>query len=287
MVAPYLDMGADSPGNLYHAISHAGLRYFSAGFVIGRGCTSTWDDNVPVAKDPAVNHVITKAASLGAQVVVSFGGQAGEDLARSCRNSRRALAGYEAVVRRFGLTYVDFDIEGDALGEPASINARFSIIRKLEAKFPRLVVSLTVPVEPNGLDAQGRSLMRRAKVDRARIDLVNLMAMDFGGGSRDMGSAAISAVTAALAQLRKIGPGWSYAKLGITPMLGTNDDVRETFTLAEATRVAGFARSHGVGRLAFWALGRDGQCATKHVKPQYNCSGVAQAPLAFTRAFVG
>jgi chitinase len=287
MVAPYLDMGSDQPAKLYRAVSKAKLRYFSAGFVIGDGCTPTWDDNVALASDPAVNHVITKARSLGARVVVSFGGQSGKDLARSCDDSTSRLAAYDAVIRQLEPTYVDFDIEGDALSEPGSIKARFAVIHRLEVQFPRLVVSVTVPVEPHGLDAQGRSLFRHAKADRARIDLVNIMAMDYGGGSRDMGSAAISAAKSTLRELRRIWPGWTYAKLGITPMIGINDNVHETFTLAEAGQVASFARGHHVGRLAFWALGRDGHCVHAHQTPQDNCSGIAQSPLAFTRAFLG
>jgi chitinase len=289
MVAPYLDMGAYTPANLYRAISKAGLRHFSAGFVIGHGCTPTWDDHVAVATDKPVNRVITKAESLGAQPVISFGGQGGKDLARSCHDPQALLSAYEAVVNRYRPAAVDFDIEGDpVLNSPATIKARFVAIRQLEALFPKLVVSLTVAVEPHGLDSQGLELMRRAKANHARIDLVNIMAMDYGGGARNMGDAAVSAAKATLVQLRKIWPGWTYSKLGITPMLGINDNQNETFTVANAKQVSGFARAHHVGRLAFWALGRDGACGQPppSVQPQYNCSGIAQSPLAFTRAFL-
>lgn len=286
MVAPYLDMGAYAPGNLYRAINRAHLRFFSAGFVIGDRCRPAWDDNVDLASDPAVNNVITKARSLGAQVVVSFGGQGGKDLARTCTDRGSLLAAYEAAIHQLKPKYVDFDIEGVALGEPSSIKARFRAIHALEAKFPHLVVSVTVPVEPNGLDPQGRSLLKRAKADHVRVDLVNIMAMDYGGGSPNMGNAAISAAKATRSQLRTIWPGWTYAKLGITPMIGTNDNVSESFTLAEAKQLTGFAHSHHLGRLGFWALGRDGQCPHATTSPRYNCSGVSQSPLAFTRAFL-
>jgi chitinase len=287
VVAPYLDMGNDQPAPLYLAISDAHLRDFSAGFIVGRGCTPTWDDGVALADDAAVNRVITKARSLGAHVVVSFGGASGRDLARSCSDPAKLLAAYASVVKRFGLTHLDFDIEGASLAQPASIKRRFRAIAALEAQTPKLVVSLTVPIEPHGLDAQVRRLLRAAKADHARVDLVNLMTMDYGGGSIDMGGAAISAARSTLPQLRKIWPGWTYSRLGITPMIGMNDNPRETFTRADALRVASFARTHHLGRLAFWAIGRDRACSKAHAHPQDNCSGVAASPLAFTRAFVG
>jgi hypothetical protein len=39
--------------------------------------------------------------------------------------------------------------------------------------------------------------------------------------------------------------------------------------------------------VAFWAMGRDRQCTGATTPAQYNCSSVSQAPLAFTKAFLG
>jgi hypothetical protein len=286
MVAPYLDMGEQHPANLYGAINSDNLRYFSAGFVISHGCTPTWDDGVAIAKDPAVTNVVSKARSLGAQAIVSFGGAGGKDPARTCHNDARLLAEYESVVEQLSPKYVDFDIEGAALAEPVSIARRFAAIKALETQFPDLVVSLTIPVLPHGLDGQSLALLRDAAADGARIDLVNVMTMDYGGGSIDMGQAAVAAATATLPQLQEIWPASTYANLGITPMIGKNDDTRETFTLANARLLRRFARSHHVGRLAFWSIGRDNGCVRRHKRPTSTCSGVAQSRLDFTRALL-
>jgi hypothetical protein len=255
--------------------------------VISTGCTPTWDDGEPVAHDPKVTSVIGKAKSLGARAVVSFGGQSGEDPARSCPDPTASLAAYRSVVNQLHARYLDFDIEGDALADPASIDRRFADIAALERSSPHLVVSLTIPTLPQGLDSQGMSLLRRAKADGARIDLVNIMAMDYGGGSIDMGAAAISAAKAARSQLRSVWRHSSYANLGITPMIGRNDDFHETFSVADARSVYKFARTHHVGRLAFWAVGRDQRCARPSPSAKSNCSSVVQSRLAFTRAFLG
>jgi chitinase len=69
-------------------------------------------------------------------------------------------------------------------------------------------------------------------------------------------------------------------------MIGVNDDTTEHFTRADAKRVASFAKRHHVGRTAFWALGRDQACAQPQSQASNTCSGVAQHPLAYTRAFL-
>jgi hypothetical protein len=289
--APYLEIGAGTPALLRRAIRRDHLRAVTAAFVLGDGCTPVWDDGggAPLATSPALNHVITSAQRNGVKVTVSFGGASGTELALSCTSVKQLTAAYRSVIHRFSLTHVDFDIEGGQLSDHASIVRRFHAIRALERRDRHLVVSLTVPSAVHGLrpvdDAGVLALLRQAKAEHVRVDLVNLMTMDYGG-SHEMGAAAITAVRAARHQLRRIWPHAGYANLGITPMIGVNDDTVEHFTRADARRVAAFAKRHHVGRTAFWALGRDQACAHPQTNASNVCSGVGQRPLAFTRAFL-
>jgi chitinase len=292
--APYVDLGDGAPGLLRRAIRTAHLRSFTAAFVLGHRCTPVWDDfaHTPVAKDAAVTKVIRSAQHNGVQVVVSFGGAAQTELALSCSSVKRLTAAYSSVIRRFSLSHVDFDIEGSQLTDHASIVRRLHAIHALERRDHHLVVSLTVPSGVHGLRAQDDphvlALLRRAKAEHVRVDLVNLMTMDYYDGRPDeMGAAAITAVRAARHQLRRIWPHAGYAQLGITPMIGVNDDPTEHFTLADARRVARFAKHHQVGRTAFWAMGRDQACAQPQSAASDTCSGVVQRRLAFTRALAG
>jgi hypothetical protein len=220
---------------------------------------------------------------------VSFGGASGTELALSCTDVLQLTAAYRSVIHRFSLTHVDFDIEGGQLTDHASIVRRFHAIHALERKDRHLVVSLTVPSAVHGLrpvdDPGVLALLRQAKAEHVRVDLVNLMTMDYGG-RHEMGAAAITAVRAARHQLRRIWPHAGYANLGITPMIGVNDVAVEHFTRADAKRVAAFATRHHVGRTAFWSLGRDQACAQPQTKASNVCSGVGEHPLAFTRAFL-
>jgi chitinase len=267
---------------------------FTAAFVLGDRCTPVWDDgaDTPVANDQSVTKVITAAQHKGVKVVVSFGGAAQTELALSCTGVKRLTAAYRSVIHRFSVTHVDFDIEGPQLTDHASIVRRFHAIHALERRDHHLVVSLTVPSAVHGMRAQDDphvlALLRQAKSEHVRVDLVNLMTMDyFDGRHHEMGKAAITAVRAARHQLRRIWPHAGYQRLGITPMLGVNDDPTERFTLADAKKVAAFAKHHHVGRTAFWALGRDRACAQPQSQASDACSGVAQHPLAFTRSMLG
>jgi hypothetical protein len=290
--APYVELGAGTPALRNQAMRHEHLRAFTAAFVLGHRCTPVWDDGAgaPVATSPDLNAVISSAQQRGVKVTVSFGGASGTELAASCRGVRRLTAAYRSVVRRFSLDSVDFDIEGAQLSDAASITRRFEAIRALEHGDRHLVVSLTVPSAVHGMrpvdDPGVLALLRQAKADRVRVDLVNLMTMDYGG-RHEMGAAAVTAARDARRQLRTVWPHDGYANLGITPMIGVNDVAVEHFTQADALRVAAFARHHHLGRTAFWALGRDQACRQPRRSASNVCSGVRQRPLAFTRAFMG
>src|SRR5882724_10443533 len=113
-VAPYVDMTNNQEPMLNAAISSGGLKAFTAAFVIGSGCTPIWGDTLPVTNDPTVSGDISSAQSAGAQVIVSFGGAGGVELAQSCTNTTSLQAAYQTVINQYHLSHVDFDIEGAA-----------------------------------------------------------------------------------------------------------------------------------------------------------------------------
>ena len=108
------------------------------------------------------------------------------------------------------------------------------------------------------------------------IPIVNVMAMDYYQGDIEMGNAAISAAENTLSQMKAVNGSYTYANVGITPMIGVNDD-GSTFTLADASSVASWASSNGIGRLAFWSVDRDQACPGGNggaASP--TCSGVSR-----------
>jgi chitinase len=286
-VAPYVDMSNSQESVLNTVIQSDGLRGFTAAFVIGVGCDQEWGDTLPVGSDPTIGGEISSATAAGASVIISSGGADGEPLSFTCSDQATIDAGYRALLSDYPASSLDFDIEGAAIADTTGIDQTLQAMKDIGASF-----SVTLPVLPSGLTDYGVDLIQDAANMGVTIPTVNLMTMDYYEGDIEMGQAAISAAEATLAQMRAINSSYSYANIGITPMIGTNDD-GSTFTLADASTVASWAAQNGVGRLSFWSVDRDQDCSSASVRAAIvhpdassTCSGVSQSTGAFTAAFL-
>ena len=288
-VAPYVDMSNSQESVLPTVIQSDGLRGYTAAFVIGEGCNQEWGDTLAVGSDPTIGGEISAAAAAGASVIISSGGADGEPLSFTCSDQSTIDAGYRALLSDYPASSLDFDIEGAAIADTTGIDQTLQAMKDIGASY-----SITIPVLPSGLDNYGVALIQDAQNMGITIPTVNLMAMDYYQGDIEMGQAAISAAEATLGQMRAINSSYSYANIGLTPMIGTNDD-GSTFTLADASTVASWAAQNGLGRLAFWSVDRDQSCggdvpavhaAVVHPDASSTCSGVSQSEGAFTAAFL-
>jgi len=287
-VAPYADMTNLQEPMLNEAATQDGLKAFTAAFVIGSGCTPIWGDTLPVTNDPTVTSEITTAEADGATPIVSFGGEDGVELAQSCTTLSSLVAAYQSVISTLHVTHIDFDIEGAGIAYTATNNLRFEAINQLEASNPGLVVSVTIPAFPTGPDYNGDAFLQQAAADGTKISVINVMAMDFYGsfdtGGANMGAYAVEAAQDTLSFVKTIWPSDTYANIGVTPMIGQNDDPAEVFSLANAQTLESFAQANGLGRLSFWSVDRDQPCSGS-VSGLPECSEISQAPLAFTKIF--
>ncbi|WP_046730799.1 carbohydrate binding domain-containing protein [Streptomyces humi] len=284
-VAPYVDMSNSQEGLLDTAVTGHGLKAYTAAFVLGEGCTQIWGDTLPIGNDSYTDPEIARARSEGASVIISSGGASGEPLAWTCATQSSIDAGYQAVIDDYGVTQLDFDVEGAAVADTAAAARQMQAMKDLKASNPNLRFSMTLPVLTSGLTGDGVNILKAAKNAGIRIDVVNVMAMDYYAGTgTEMGQAALSAARATLAQMQSVDSGYTYANLGITPMIGKNDD-GSTFTLADAQAVESFAAQNGVGRLSFWSANRDQPCSGS-ANSLSTCSEISQNSLAFTDTFV-
>jgi chitinase len=231
---------------------------------------------------------VDKVRAAGGDVKISFGGENGIELAQACTTSAEVAAEYQAVVTAYQATYVDFDIEGAAVAEPASIERRSAALKLLQSANPQLRISLTLPVLPTGLDANGLGVLRSARDHGVSLDRVNVMAMDYGGFGTAMGDLAVQAAQSTHDQLAALFPSLSDAALwrmvGVTPMLGVNDIEAEVFGLNDARTLVSFAQRKHLGMLAFWDLTRDRNACTGDLDL---CTNVPQEPYEFSRVFAG
>ncbi|MFC1436288.1 carbohydrate binding domain-containing protein [Streptacidiphilus sp. N1-3] len=284
-VAPYVDLSNGQEGLLDTAITGHHLKAYTAAFVLGEGCNQIWGDTLPIGADSFTDPEIARAKAEGASVIISSGGSSGLALAWTCSNQSSIDAGYQAIINDYGVTQLDFDIEGAAIADTAAAARQMQAMKDLKASNPGLQFSMTLPVLASGLTNDGVNILKAAKNAGIRIDVVNIMTMDYYAGTgTEMGQGSVAAAQATLAQMQSVDSGYTYANLGITPMIGKNDD-GSTFTLADAQTVENFAVQHSVGRLAFWAITRDQACGSGG-NSLPTCTEISQNQLAFTDAFV-
>jgi len=300
--APYVDTTLWPPTDLTDASAASGVKAFTLAFIVNGdtagSCNASWGGYYSLADNFLVDEV-ARLRSQGGDVVVSFGGAANRELALTCASVDALVGQYQAVIDNYGLTGIDFDVEGSASADSASIGRRSQAIATLQSRARaagrRLDVSLTLPVLPSGLTVDGLNVVRSARDAGATISVVNVMAMDYGDWAAPnpagkMGQYAIDAANSLFGQLRGVYPSASDASLwkmvGITPMIGTNDVSPEVFTTTDAQQVTDFATGHHIGRIAMWSANRDSQCpGGVEAWPENTCSGVLQFPWQFSKAF--
>ncbi|MFB7617517.1 cellulose binding domain-containing protein [Kitasatospora sp. NPDC056181] len=295
--APYVDTSLYPPYDLVATAKATGVKNFNLAFVVsGGGCTPKWGGVSDLAAD-AVAAQIGALRAAGGDVRVSFGGANGSELALACSSVADLTAVYQKTVDAFGLTKVDFDVEGGAISNTAANTRRAQAIAQLQrnaaAKGKALDVSFTLPALPSGLTQEGVNLVADAKNNGVAIGAVNIMAMDFGDGvapnpQGQMGKYAIAAATATQAQVKSVlgvDDAAAWRKVAVTPMIGVNDVASEIFTVADAKQLADFATSKHLAWLAMWSGTRDKACeGGAKAYADASCSSIVQQPLDFTRA---
>ena len=295
LFAPYIDMLQWPTPSLAGLATTTGQKYYSMAFIVaGSGCQANWGGYYTMAQNFELSDVAALRAQ-GGDVIVSFGGATGTELALACSTVSTLQAQYQAVIDKYNLTRVDFDVEGTALGNTTSIDRRNKAIAALQAAAAgagkTLVVQYTLPVLPTGLTAQGLNLLQNTLTNGVNIGIVNVMTMDYGSfyDPNQMGAYAVQAMNATISQVAALyGAAKTNAQvrsmIGVTPEIGLNDITPEVFTLGDASTVLSAAESGGIGMLTFWSTGRDQQCPGAPVVTG-TCSGIIQSPWAFTNIF--
>ena len=290
--APYIDMGLTQDQDLLAISQASGIRTFTLAFVQSSGPGSIgWSGVGSIANDTLVNGTsilfqVQRLQAAGGNVIISFGGSAGIDPAAAAPNAQALQAEYQSVIDRYGVTSLDFDIEGAEVADQHAITLRDQALVGLKAANPNLTISFTLPVLPTGLDSNGLNVLQSARHDGLNPDVINVMAMDYGASvdqGGQMGTDAISAALSTIDQIHFIG---LTSKLGITPMIGVNDVSSEVFKLTDAQDLLAFAKGNGdVARLSMWSVARDNgsQAGAHYAAP--DASGIAQSNYQFASIF--
>ncbi len=252
--APYLQIDSSDAGDMAADMSATGLKYYTLAFLIPQsGCTPQWEDNGEAVG--AFTAQINSLKAAGGNVIISSGGESGGELAQTCTSVPSLTAAYANVVNTYGVNRLDFDIEGSTLSDTAANTRRDQALAALQAQDPSVQVDYTLAVAPNGLPSAELGVLQDAKAQGVKVNLVNIMTMDFGNGQNALNDAlsAAQATSGQLASLYGISTAQAYAMMGLTPIAGQNDD-NEVFSTANASTLESFAASNGVGELSFWEV---------------------------------
>ena len=304
--APYVDMALYPMYDLATVAKTQGVKFFTLAFITAdsqsRPAWGGFSEYVVGNSewDTKMKQQIDGVRAEGGDVMVSFGGASNRELAEVITDVTLLKAAYQKVIDTYQLTHIDFDIEGAAQRDFASVDRRSQAIAALQqdaaAAGKTLDVWFTLPVLPTGLTPDGLYSVQSAVQHGVNITGVNIMAMDYGGNAAPnpqgrMGDYAIQAGTSLFNQLKTVyGTSKSDSQLwkmvGITPMIGMNDVQTEIFDQQEARELVAWANQHGIGRLSNWSLNRDKQNANGAISyVELTSSSVQQSPFEFALIF--
>ena len=300
--APYVDVTSIDTNfitNFTNYInSNASCKFFTLAFM---NCDTngnlTWGVGIPFnnnsnAQSALINSYITNIQKNG-NVIVSFGGQNNGDVADyyaglnpSDPNAVSKVAtAYASVIDAYNLQIIDFDIEfgGGYTPTIGAYQLRHQALASLknQSKYSALQIHLTLQVDWfGGLTPFGLSMLRDAVSQNLKIDVVNLMVMDFGGSGNTPGlswnipqppskaypnntpsypyyympwcSAHASQIV--YNQMSTIYNSSTMPSIGLTPMIGLNDNdnsvspgngVNMCYQLSDAKELLTYAQTPG------------------------------------------
>jgi chitinase len=300
----YLDVTLVPSHRLQHSPAHGTVTTVLSfiGSDPAKPCEPSWDGfyDLDQANDALdLDAQVDSFREAGNDIAVSFGGQLGTELAVACTDSDALVWAYAAVITRYGLDVVDLDLEGAGLADLAAAKRRAAAIARLQAERPPatpLKVWLTLPVSTDGLTPDAETSVETMLEAGVELAGVNIMTMNFGplAPGQTMLQAAIGAAEGTHRRLavlyeetgKPLDAATVWNKIGLTPMIGTNDVKGQVFTLEDADGLNSFALERGIGRMSMWSLNRDTGCDSSNQGQlgngvSNNCSGVTQEPGRF------
>lgn len=187
--SPYVDMSLSKSQNLSQIVHDSGVTDVTLAFMLNSvrdqvgwgGVGSIFNDGLPAGS--SMHEQINAVQQQGVNVRISFGGAVGSEPALEFSSADALANAYQSVMDRYHVNYLDFDIEGGAMANNVANHLRDEALVTLQHNNTGLHVSFTLPVLPTGLTYEGINLLTQAKQDSVKVDVVNIMAMDYGANA--------------------------------------------------------------------------------------------------------
>lgn len=257
-------------------------------------CYPAWGGQPSLAlKDKLYQKEVQYLQSKNGIIAVSFGGENGLSIASKCTQAELVQA-YQSAFDIYNAAFIDFDIEGGALGDTAANTNRFMALKELQAKNNKAKVSLTLPANIDGFPHQALALIQEAKNLGVTISEYNMMTMAWYAQklSGPISDSVIASAQKGFQQLQAIFPEKSsaeiWAMIRVTPKIGVDYDQSILYP-EDANRISQFVKQNGLAGIGFWSADIDrNQNKTQNCNQGANpdCSGINQAPYDFTKSFL-
>ncbi|HUC90137.1 MAG TPA: hypothetical protein VMR45_05020 [Patescibacteria group bacterium] len=266
--APYAYISWEG-SNLMAAYSNAvGTNNFYAAFInASSGCNLAWDGDASMPMSSDTQHLadINAIKAKGGNVVVSFGGDTGgTDMmpADTCTNVSSLQAAYQSVITKYGISELNFDIEGVALGNSAGLARNVQALAALQKANPSVKVSVTLPADTSGLSTgsgnNALGVVQQMYDGGVVLSSVGIMAMEFGVSGAQTTPVEQSATSTA-SQIQKIygvDATTAWKAINLIVEIGKNYD-GNTFSVTDAQNVKAFVTQKGIGTISMWETGTD------------------------------
>ncbi|MFT5928042.1 MAG: chitinase [Candidatus Azotimanducaceae bacterium] len=303
-VAPYVDI-TSKPEVYFESEAGSLLKNIVIGSIVSSRLDPkkpTWGSHYDLdaaARALDLDRRLVRFREEGGTAIVSFGGNATNEMASANSSANDLAAAYQAVISRYKSETLDFNLNKAVLADAAATERRVSALQSLQRDNPNIQVWLSLPVSAEGLTAGGITMIESALLAGVELAGVNVKTMDYGlSRSRDLPLWDLTrrSLMATKEQLMAIYRASGQSKddlelwgmMGVTPMIGENQMARETFTLKTANALIDFLREHQIGRISFLTVNRDRPCGVGDGIKQASgtCSGIDQVKYQFAKLFI-
>ncbi|MDK2584679.1 DUF5011 domain-containing protein [Romboutsia sedimentorum] len=290
--APYVDMLSwiTKPGytnngttNLVKIAQDTGVKFFNLGFIQSisnqikdgkiqwgwGGYTVLNEANKDNDQYMGIKKSIRELREIGGDVTFSLGGANGVTFWEATQDVDVLTKTYEEIIKGYGITRLDLDIEGGASQSKANNIANAKAIKKVQDETGVDIV-LTLPVLPSGLTQVQLDVLEAYLSNGVDIELVNIMTMCYGSATlnpgENYGTASVRAIDSTKNQVKdyfkkylnvELSDQEAYRKVGTTSSIGFESSAHPTFTKELSKLVVDHAIEKGIGMTSFWSMNRD------------------------------
>lgn len=168
--APYTDINRAPSFDIVDMSNKVGSTRYMLGFITaGTNGRPHWGGTIPISTLWNLDK-IHSTRLFGGDVIISFGGGAGQELASVSSTPMVLRNQYQNVIDAYTVNWIDFFLDANSLADTAAINRRNQALRSMQLANPNIRVSYSLPVLPTGLTAASKYVLESCLNYGVRVD---------------------------------------------------------------------------------------------------------------------